>query len=796
MAESRPGTGAPPHFPIFDEAWLARYVRTAARLKERDESEVSALVQTAHQTLYRMVAFNLDGTLTVSGGTELDESMVSIVADLLRRSVPVIMITGRGRGGAREAAEQLRRRSGLSSDDLRRLSCVTHNGVFWLRTPRERPAAFLEAEEVISPAWDRDSVRPEVQKVLDRLGVANSRVTDEPQTLRIELDPQDLDRVRSTLCEELPHDDQIHVSSGIYGSTGGVEIGTAQKGRAIQQIATELGISTDQILRIGDQGGEGGNDFEFLASAAGFSVGTFSSSKDGCLPVLDDQLEHQLRGAAASRVLLGRVLLLPSLALTPSEPRPALLALGDFGRRAELQARREQRWVNDRFRLRVAELQAEHRDPLVELEHVALADVFDPRSGAVRFRDWEIELLPVDGPAQQLFDFPRLDPGRTDSPRSRWSMYTDTAIIARGPLYWFGETQDLTDAPFDRWIDAVMTFLSNAHELLEDLAGRDFSFARLKLVAAVQDNVRNFLLQLMWMLLKECGDGAPPRAAMAFGRLSSHSASQLELLFDADREWADVLSRYGEELTPIVELFGAVASKQPQLDESTKLFKTRECDHFVENLMAVQIGMRKVRASQRLTNEVPLLCVGLANGGTELPALAVADGIRRGYRVVPAALHVSRYSSDAERIRGGGPKYLEGVRSRLRDLIALGSPSEPIEPRMSTIVMDDNCTTCTTLELARDILAVGGHDARGAVIVRMPGINRQVQMGMPDHGFPDPDILFGFIRGLVSPSPYARLIRPVFEDKPRKYLDELEIFNKSETRLRGFLRKNGTPVRA
>ncbi len=292
--------------------------------------------------------------------------------------------------------------------------------------------------------------------------------------------------------------------------------------------------------------------------------------------------------------------------------------------------------------MRIAELQAERRDPLVDLEHVALSDVFDHRSGAVRFRDWEVELLPEDGPAQKLFEFPRLDPNRSEPPGARWSMYTDTAIVARGPLYWFGETQDLTERPLERWLEAVTGFICGAHELLDDLSRREFSFARLKLVAAVQDNVRNFLLQVSWMHIKDRSAGARGRAAAVFERLSSHAASQLELLFDSDREWGDVLSHYRETLREIDGVFRDVGSRPLQLEPQTKLFKTRECDHFVENLMAVQIGMRKVRASQQLPGDAPLLCVGLANGGTELPALAVADGIRRGYAVVPAALHVSR----------------------------------------------------------------------------------------------------------------------------------------------------------
>jgi hypothetical protein len=86
-----------------------------------------------------------------------------------------------------------------------------------------------------------------------------------------------------------------------------------------------------------------------------------------------------------------------------------------------------------------------------------------------------------------------------------------------------------------------------------------------------------------------------------------------------------------------------------------------------------------------------------------------------------------------------------------------------------------------------------GLDVVGAIVVRFPGINRYIQMGMRQHGFPDPEALFSFVRGLVAASPYARTVvnRPKAKNP---YLDATGMFDKAKSRIGRYLFKNGTPV--
>ena len=63
---------------------------------------------------------------------------------------------------------------------------------------------------------------------------------------------------------------------------------------------------------------------------------------------------------------------------------------------------------------------------------------------------------------------------------------------------------------------------------------------------------------------------------------------------------------------------------------------------------------------------------------------------------------------------------------------------------------------------------------------------------MEGHGYVDPDLLFGFVRGLITPSPYTRLL---FKGSPNKYEDQRGMFNKARDRIERYLYKNTTDSR-
>lgn len=48
---------------------------------------------------YNAVCFDIDGTLTELNSSKIDERAIKMIADLLKRKIPIVFITGRGSTG-------------------------------------------------------------------------------------------------------------------------------------------------------------------------------------------------------------------------------------------------------------------------------------------------------------------------------------------------------------------------------------------------------------------------------------------------------------------------------------------------------------------------------------------------------------------------------------------------------------------------------------------------------------------------------------------------------------------------
>lgn len=179
---------------VRSETWIKRNALAVAQLKRgetpsnSDRLAVSRAIERAYWRVYRAVAFDVDGTLTPKGSEHIQPRMVAAIANLLVRGVPVILTTGRGRGAARAAGETVRSESGLTGWYLRRLQCVTHNGVFHLRTDSGSPSAFLRDETLLidQPA-DLSGLDKQVYRALVDRGLSPDRfqLSREPHSVRL-----------------------------------------------------------------------------------------------------------------------------------------------------------------------------------------------------------------------------------------------------------------------------------------------------------------------------------------------------------------------------------------------------------------------------------------------------------------------------------------------------------------------------------------------------------------------------------------------------------------------------------
>src|SRR5690606_7820170 len=141
------------------------------------------------------------------------------------------------------------------------------------------------------------------------------------------------------------------------------------------------------ILRVGDRGAVGENDYTMLASPAGFSVGSCSADADGCWPVLSSDGEP-ITGIKATAALLDHVLLFAPLSVAPEDCRQVLHDLLLVERGSQRRAREASLHVASRLRSRAAKFCIDDGPYTPPLDDIRAEDLFDPWSGGVRLRDW------------------------------------------------------------------------------------------------------------------------------------------------------------------------------------------------------------------------------------------------------------------------------------------------------------------------------------------------------------------------------------------------------------------------
>ena len=71
------------------------------------DNEVIENYHNALSQKYNAVCLDIDGTITEKGKKTIDPKMFPVIADLLRRHIPIVFITGRGETGLAEFKQEL-----------------------------------------------------------------------------------------------------------------------------------------------------------------------------------------------------------------------------------------------------------------------------------------------------------------------------------------------------------------------------------------------------------------------------------------------------------------------------------------------------------------------------------------------------------------------------------------------------------------------------------------------------------------------------------------------------------------
>lgn len=803
---------------------VTSWIQEAARHKGIAEAHLSEPLAAALNALYIAVAFDIDGTLTLPGSADLDPAMCAIVARLLRRGCHVWLVTGRGSSGAAKAVSDLVDCTDLQPDECLRLRCIAHNGASVLETDPSRPEELLGMSRPLNPVFGQiTQLREEVGAALTAAAIEPKSLTLEPSRadeacgLRIVFtDPTARDqamRALATIAER--HSPRLKMRTGVYHDVYTIDLTTADKALAVSALAQDHRLDPARVLCVGDQGGPDGNDGTFLAAATGFSVGTVSDSPQGCFPVVSHG-GSLLTGAAATQRLVDALSIGAPLRMTvdadESSSRAQLGRLLEFERSAVSRANVETRMIERQLSLRVAQLIA--HDPGDGDFSISVGDLFDAHSGGVRIRDWELHDLAQRPAVRKLFGFDSLARSSPSDDGPDRCMYTDSGILLRGPDYYMNLTGRKSAGAVPDYLVRAESFTNDALAGVDELIGQRPTLVLVRIALAIMDNVRDMMLQLLNIALfvaqppgtAEDGDGV---LVGSLGSLAAeHTCRYVDFLLEPHSPWSTTLKSCREPIDGLRSWLtvnrAALASRvterasQPEWDRGDKkdVFRWREADYIVQNLSAVVIGLRAVANRPSEATQHSILAVGLQYGGLELPLLAAALGPRFGLEFIPAVMRVSMYGN-----REQGNQARENLDDWVAAAVSANFPitvlstttdgsAESAESRYTDVVLfDDNCTTGTTLQAARDMLVRRGCDVRAVVLVRFPGANRFAHMALPSHGLLDLDLAHNFVQGLVGPSPYSRLVVR-HPDKEHLYEDENGVFDKAKLRIRLLLHKN------
>ena len=755
----------------------------------------------ALRTTYHAVAADIDGTLTAPEVTLPSRAIVGALRRLLIRGVRIVFVTGRGASAQtviRQVLEALSEEP-ISSRYLRRVHCLIDNGATMLEPSATTPLVFTPRP--MAQLQDPDGL---TSAILDLVrmngGTELLRARSRPERIRLEFaSPKARDSAKIAIFELLEStslgEREASVACGVYrGSIFTIDLTPTTKGKALSKLCAELGIDEARCLRLGDQGAEDGNDHDLLDSQSGFTVGAYSESHSGCHLVVSDT-GTILKNAAAADYLLDRLSFSAQLASPPTEGQPMKGSLARFERDVRSEAHRQLGQTFAQFARSMGNLFSTEQEVTAEPDLVWR--VYDRQSGAVRLDNWEVMQESSSEPLGELFGLRQFDFSST-VPTSEWAMYTDSAIILRGPAYYLDWSRDSTTEVLmadvllthQRFLGRALTGMATQIELLP-------SVVRMKLFLGVADNVRDLLIKLThfaFALHSELDSGpdldiVDRVAAM----LATHTDFLVGVHTENQRGWRALHEDYFSILSDVYELLSELIEAMGELDveildssaRGPRLFRARECDWLLESIAACQLGLDKHTRQQSSLTKYPFAVIGLAYGGMELPFICRAIGMQMGVEAIPGIMAVSSYTrkgmeSDPARdgLTGADLNVWIADRARLHSHGAVPS----------VLLADDNMTTARSLQRAWTGMQENGYDVLGAIVVRYPGLNRFVQMEEIDRSIPDPELFMAFVRGLVSPAPYARRVSPC-PTSPNSYLDFTGGFNKMDDRIKRYISK-------
>ena len=282
---------------------------------------------------YNAVCFDIDGTLTETNSKKIDDRAVRMIVELLKKKIPIVLITGRGETGLNDFKNDIYNSiissEGITENDIKRIYVLTNDGARLFYSNNISYNDFLSQDTYITTKSELEELR----KLNEMIKHTNSNYFDITYSrdfknntiinIRIVLktgDSKIVEGIYDVLKNYINANkfEGINLTRGIYKGKSVIQIGTATKDKAIERAEKIIGVPKDSMMRIGDCGDVHGNDYLMLNCQQGYSVDKTSGSVDSCFPIFDKNGKI-LKGVDATIELINNSKILPTVCLEKAD---------------------------------------------------------------------------------------------------------------------------------------------------------------------------------------------------------------------------------------------------------------------------------------------------------------------------------------------------------------------------------------------------------------------------------------------------------------------------------------------
>ena len=740
---------------------------------------------------YNAVCFDIDGTLTENNSKKIDERAIEMIANLLKRRIPVVFITGRGETGLNDLVNEilpvLKNKYKINKEGILRMYALINDGARLFITENYN--------DTLDKIFDKD-IYISTDKQLNELVQFNNKFvaslnnlslshickitysidskTDTIINTRLVFNSNNnkvIDTIVDLIDAIIKNENMVdlNVTRGIFGNKTTIQIGTARKEYAIKEAERIIGIPENSMIRIGDCGDIRGNDYSMLNCPQGYSVDKISDSEECCFPVIDEN-NNILYGIDATLYLIKKAKILPTVCLEKADKYEYSKKYAKIekqilkGRKSYL--KKYNKLVNEIF----------------DLEN-GINDLYDSSSGSIKIPMYEWELIDDNNLLKKLFN-------SKEEEKLLYSLRDNNNFLLRGSktYYYFlanRKSSDNIDYTSSNnvleWYYNMTDFILKSTDAIKNTSDLN-ELSNKKMILGLLDNIRNYLLlSLNHQLISKYED---INILINLDNIDNKLINNIyKALIDVDRMMAnicfnkeykinkdDIIKIQKRTLNLIyneIELFN---NNKIEKDYSKEFRAYREIDNFAENYITILLN------NEKNNNTIPYGVCGMCYGGIELPII---------YKIVNPELTDISLLKFNKKVSGYKNKQLvELVKFDINNYGGIEIIGK--YENKNIVILDDNLLTGKTMQLVLNCMYDIGINVSNISIVRFPSINRVDQMFMEHHGAVDYRLFFDYVTGLCFPSPYSWRDENCID----AYTDSLGVFDLNRKKIIECLIKN------